>query len=147
MQVISVRPQPSLEYDVTAVDGAPHRLLVLTGTVDVVPPDHGRRFRVLTSDPAGTPLSFGVGDARPVPRTGATLVAEAWVSRMRVSTSAEDTLTYGISDVVAALAPIEGDLDHGLPHVRCRIFGGDLTMTLTYRLSVMTPRSGWVTSG
>ena len=84
MQVVATAAQPMLQYDVTATDGTARRVTVFTGTVDIVPPDSRRRFRVLTSDPNGTPIGFYVADPLPLPIAGAVVVAEAWVARMPI---------------------------------------------------------------
>lgn len=139
MQVVATRAQPTLEYAVTGVDRAPRRVTVFTGTVEVVPDDAGRRFRVLTSDPNGVPISFHVGDPRPFPVAGTTLVAETWIARMPLSTSAEDTVRYGVTAVAPGLAPTPGDPATGTPYVHGVLFGSDLTLTLNYRLTVLSP--------
>lgn len=140
MQVVGTDPQPTLQFDVSTPDGAQRRVTVFTGSVDVVPPDSGRLFRVARSDPNGVPVSFYVGDQRPLPIAGAALVAEAWVARMPISTGAENTMRYGVVHPRGGLAPLEGHGDLGLPYVQGLVFGGDLTMTLAYRLTVMTAR-------
>ncbi len=138
VQVVASSPQPTLQFDVTAPDGAARRITLFTGTVDVAPPDAGRRFRVASSDPNGVPISFFVGDPRELPLTGAVLVAEAWIARMPISTGAEDTLRYGIVGAEGRLAGVEGNPGRGLPYIRGLVFGGDLTMTIAYRLTAMT---------
>lgn len=138
MQVVGTSAQPTLQFDVSTPDEGQRRVTVFTGSVDVVPPDHGRPFRVVRSDPNGVPVSFYVGDHRPLPIAGAVLVAEAWVARMPISTGAENTMRYGIIHPRGGLAPLEGDADLGQPYVQGLLFGGDLTMTLAYRLTVTT---------
>ncbi len=128
-----------LQYDVTATDGSASRVTVFTGTVEVVPPDSGRRFRVLTSDPDGTPIGFYVADPLPLPIERAVVVAEAWVARMPISTGAENTFRYGIVEVAGTLVAAEDQPGVGWPYVQGRLFGGDLTMTIAYRVTVMSP--------
>ena len=139
MQVVATAAQPMLQYDVTATDGTARRVTVFTGTVDMVPPDSGRRFRVLTSDPNGTPVGFYVADPVPLPIAGAVVVAEAWVARMPISTGAENTFRYGIVEVTGTLVVGEYQPGVGWPYVQGRLFGGDLTMTIAYRVTVMSP--------
>jgi hypothetical protein len=138
MHVVATVAQPLLEYGVTATDGTPRRVTVFTGTVDVEPPDSGRRFRVVTSDPNGTPLGFYVADPIPLPVAGAVIVAEATVARMPISTGADDTFRYGIVDVAGNLVAAEDQPGVGWPYVQGRLFGGDLTMTIAYRVTVMS---------
>lgn len=138
MQVVASAAQPTLQYGVVAADGAPRHVTVFTGTVDVVPPDSGRRFRVVTSDPNGVPVGFYVADALPLPIAGAVVVAEAWVARMPISTGAENTFRYGIVEVGGTLVAGEEQPGFGWPYVQGRLFGGDLTMTLAYRVTVMS---------
>jgi hypothetical protein len=138
MQVVATAAQPTLEYVVTTVDGMPRRVTVFAGTVEVVPPDSGRRFRVVTSDPNGVPVGFYVSDPSPLPIAGAVVVAEAWVARMPISTGAENTFRYGIVEVAGTLVAGEDQPDVGWPYVQGRLFGGDLTMTIGYRVTVMS---------
>lgn len=139
MQVVATRAQPTLEVEVRAPDQSPRLMTVFTGTVDVVPPDSGQRFRVIASNPDGVPVAFPIAGAQPLPVAGAVLVAEAWVARLPISTGAEDTLRYGITDVQARLVPSDADPQVGLPFLEGLLFGGDLTMTLAYRLTVLSP--------
>jgi hypothetical protein len=85
MEVVSTVAQPTLRFDVASPDGAAQRMTVFTGTVDVVPPDSGRRFRVVSSDPNGVPVGFYVGDPQVLPTAGSVVVAEAWIARMPIS--------------------------------------------------------------
>lgn len=104
----------------------------------MVPPDSGRRFRVLASDPNGVPVGFYVADRSPLPIAGAVVVAEASVVRMPISTGAENTFRYGIAAVTGTLVAGEDQPGVGWPYVQGRLFGGDLTMTIAYRLTVMS---------
>ncbi len=113
-------------------------MTVFTGTVDVVPPDSGRRFRVVTSDPSGVRVGFYVTDPLPLAIAGAVVVAEASVARMPISTGAENTFRYGMVDVAGTLVAAEGQPDLGWPYVQGLLFGGDLTMTISYRVTVMS---------
>ncbi len=113
-------------------------MTVFTGSVEVVPPDSGRRFRVVSSDPDGTPVGFYVADPLPLPIEGSVVVAEAWVARMPISTGAENTFRYGIVEVLGTLVPGEDQPGVGWPYVQGRLFGGDLTMTIAYRVTVMS---------
>jgi hypothetical protein len=139
MQVVATAAQPTLQFDVSATDQTPHRMTVFTGTVEVAPPDTGRRFRVVTSDPNGVPIGFYVADPLPLAIAGSVVVAEASVARMPISTGAENTFRYGIVDVTGSLVAAEDQPGIGWPYVAGRLFGGDLTMTIAYRLTVMTP--------
>jgi hypothetical protein len=85
----------------------------LTSTLPI--PDSGRRFRVLTSDPNGTPIDFYVADPVPLPIAGAVVVAEAWVARMPISTGAENTFRYGIVEVTGTLVAGEDQPGVGWP--------------------------------
>ncbi len=136
MQVVATAAQPTLQYEVSTTDGSPLRVTVFTGTVDVVPPDSGRRFRALTSDPNGTPVGFYVADPLALLTADAVVVAEAWVARMPISTGAENTFRYGIVEVAGSLVATEDQPGVGWPYVQGRLFGGDLTMTIAYRVTV-----------
>jgi hypothetical protein len=138
MQVVATAAQPMLQYEVATVDGTPRRVTVFTGAVDVVPPDSGRRFRVVASDPNGVPVGFYVADPLPLPVAGAVVVAEASVARMPISTGAENTFRYGIVEVAGTLVAGEDQPGVGWPYVQGRLFGGDLTMTIAYRVTVMS---------
>lgn len=138
MQVVATSAQPTLQFDVSAVDGTPRRMTVFTGTVDVAPPDSGRRFRVVSSDPNGVSIGFYVTDPLPLAVDGSVVIAEASVARMPISTGAEDTFRYGITDVSGTLVAAEDRPGLGWPYVQGRLFGGDLTMTIAYRLTVIT---------
>lgn len=138
MQVVATTAQPTLQFEVVATDRSPCRMTVFTGTIDVAPPDTGRRFRVVTSDPNGVPVGFYVADPLALPVAGSVVVAEASVARMPISTGADDTFRYGIVEVTGTLVAAEDQPDVGWPYVQGRLFGGDLTMTIAYRLTVMT---------
>ena len=140
MQVVATAAQPTLQYEVMSTDGTPRRMTVFTGTIDVVPPYSGRRFRVLTSDPNGTPVGFYVADPLPFPIADSLVVAEASVARMPISTGAENTFRYGIVEVAGALVAVEDQPGVGWPYVQGRLFGGDLTMTIAYRATVMSSK-------
>jgi hypothetical protein len=139
MQVVAPRAQPTLQFDVVSPDQRPHRMTVFTGMVDVEPPDIGRRFRVVSSDPNGVPIGFYVAEPQALPIAGSVLVAEAWIARMPISTGAERTIRYGVVNPVGSLVPAEGHPSLGWPQLQCLLFGGDLAVTLSYRLTVHTP--------
>jgi hypothetical protein len=113
MQVVSAVAQPTIQFDVAAPDGTPRRMTVFTGTVDVVPPDSGRRFRVVSSDPNGVPVGFYVGDPQQLPTDGSVVVAEAWIARMPISTGADNTFRYGIVNTVGTLVATDDQPDVG----------------------------------
>jgi hypothetical protein len=138
MQVVATVAQPTLQFDVTAPDRTPLRTSVFTGTVDVVPPDSGRRFRVVSSDPNGVPIGFYVGDPLALPTAGSVIVAEAWIARMPISTGAENTFRYGIVNTAGTLIAADDQPDVGWPYMQALLFGGDLTMTISYRMTVVT---------
>ena len=138
MQVVATTAQPTLQFEVTGPDRVARWMTVFTGTVDVVPPDSGRRFRVVTSDPSGVRVGFYVTDPLPLAIAGAVVVAEASVARMPISTGAENTFRYGMVDVAGTLVAAEGQPDLGWPYVQGLLFGGDLTMTISYRVTVMS---------
>ena len=66
------------------------------------------------------------------------MVAEASVARMPISTGAENTFRYGIVEVTGTLVAGEDQAGVGWPYVQGRLFGGDLTMTIAYRVTVMS---------
>lgn len=138
MQVVSTVAQPTIQFDVAAPDGTPRRMTVFTGTVDVVPPDSGRRVRVVSSDPNGVPVGFYVGDPQQLPTAGSVVVAEAWIARMPISTGADNTFRYGIVNTVGTLVAADDQPDAGWPYVQGLLFGGDLTVSISYRLTVMS---------
>ena len=55
-----------------------------------------------------------------------------------ISTGADDTLRYGIVEVAGTLVAAEDQPRVGWPYVTGRLFGGDLTMTIAYRVTVMS---------
>ncbi len=140
MQVVATTAQPTLQFEVKTADQTARRMTVFTGTVEVVPPDSGRRFRIVASDPNGVPVGFYVADPLPLPIDDAVVVAEAWVARMPISTGAENTFRYGLVDVTGTLVAAEGQpgASSGWPYVHGLLFGGDLTMTIAYRVTVMS---------
>ena len=92
----------------------------------------------MASDPDGVPVGFYVADPLPLAIAGSVVVAEASVARMPISTGADNTFRYGIVDVAGTLVAAEGQPDVGWPYVQGRLFGGDLTMTIAYRVTVMS---------
>jgi hypothetical protein len=138
MQVVASNAQPTLSLEVTTPDHGTRRMTVFTGTVDVAPPDAGRRFRALASDPNGVPVGFYVAEPFALPIAGAVLVAEAWIARMPISTGADDTVRYGLVDATGALVAGDTDPERGWPFISGVLFGGDLTMTIAYRLTAVT---------
>lgn len=138
MQVVATNAQPTLSLEVTTPDHGPQRMTVFTGTVDVAPPDTGRRFRVLASDPNGVPVGFYVAEPRALPIAGAVLVAELWIARMPISTSADDTVRYGIANATGTLVAADTEPELGWPFISGVLFGGDLTMTIAYRFTAVT---------
>jgi hypothetical protein len=69
------------------------------------------------------------------------VVAEAWMARMPISTDAENTFRCGIVEVTATSVAGEHQPGVGWPYVQGRLFGGDLTMTIAYRVTVMSRTS------
>jgi hypothetical protein len=139
MQVVATTAQPMLRFEVIGPDRTRQWMTVFTGTVDVVPADSGRRFRVVASDPNGVRVGFSVGDPLPLPIADSVVVAEASVARMPISTGSENTFRYGMVDVAGTLVAAEGQPGLGWPYVQGLLFGGDLTMTIAYRVTVMSP--------
>ncbi|HSP28619.1 MAG TPA: hypothetical protein VLN74_08735 [Ilumatobacteraceae bacterium] len=88
--------------------------------------------------PARSVGSVRFAGGRPLAIADAVVVAEASVERMPISTGAENTFRYGIVDVTGTLVAADDRPGIGWPYVEGLLFGGDLTMTIAYRLTVIT---------
>jgi hypothetical protein len=57
---------------------------------------------------------------------------------MPISTGADNTFRYGIVNTVGTLVGAEDQPGVGWPYVQGLLFGGDLTVSISYRLTVMS---------
>lgn len=59
---------------------------------------------------------------------------------MPISTGADNTFRYGIVAARGQLVPAEDQPGLGWPSLQALAFGGDLTVTIAYRLTVQSER-------
>jgi hypothetical protein len=132
-------PQPTLQYNVTDLDGHPTRIVVFSGVVNVGPAQpRGIVVRTTVEQP-GAPLGFYVPDAFAVPLAGATAVAEATPANVVVDGRTQMATAYGVSDVMVRLVEADQTPGSGWPYLSFACRSNDLPLGVNYRVTIQYP--------
>ena len=131
--------QPTLQYNVTDIDGQPARIVVFSGVANVAPAQQRGIVVRTTVDQPGAPLGFYVPEAFAIPLAGATAVAEATPTSVVVDGRTQMATAYGVSDIAVRLVEAEQTPGSGWPYLSFACHSNDLPLGVSYRITVQYP--------
>jgi hypothetical protein len=132
-------PQPTLQYNVTDLDGRSARIVVFSGVVNVAPAQQRGIVVRTTVEQPGAPIGFYVPEAFAVPLAGATVVAEAAPTHVVVDGRTQMATAYGVSDVAVRLVEPEQTPGSGWPYISFTCHSQDLALGVGYRVTIQHP--------
>ena len=137
--LLNAAPQPTLQYNVTDIDGHAARILVFSGVVNVAPAQQRGIVVRTTVEQPGAPVGFYVPDAFAVPLAGAIVVAEATSTTIVVDGRTQMATAYGVSDVVVRLVEADQTPGSAWPYLSFTCHSQDLPLGVGYRVTIQHP--------
>lgn len=132
-------PQPTLQYNVTDLDGQSARIIVFSGIVNVAPAQQRGIVVRTTVEQPGAPIGFYVPEAFAVPLAAATAVAEATPTQVVVDGRTQMATAYGVGDVAVRLVEAEQTPGAGWPYLSFTCHSQDLPLGVHYRVTIQHP--------
>jgi hypothetical protein len=132
-------PQPTLQYNVTDLEGQPVRIIVFSGIVTVAPAQQRGIVVRTTAEQPGSPIGFYVPEAFGVALDGAIAVVEATLTRVVVDGRTQMATAYGVGDVTVRLVESEQTPGKGWPFVSFSCHSNDLPLGVHYRVTIQHP--------
>jgi hypothetical protein len=132
-------PQPTLQHNVTDLEGQPLRIIVFSGIVTVAPAQQRGIVVRTTAEQPGSPIGFYVPEAFGVALDGAIAVVEATLTRVVVDGRTQMATAYGVGDVTVRLVESEQTPGKGWPFVSFSCHSNDLPLGVHYRVTIQHP--------
>lgn len=137
-------PQPTLQHQVTDLEGRPAMVITFSGVVTVAPAQQRGIIVRTTPEQPGAPVGFYVPEAFGITLDGAIAVVEATLTQVVVDGRTQIATTYGLADTTVRLVESEQTPGKGWPYISFTCHSNDLPLGVHYRVTVQHPTAARV---